>query len=148
MLLLDIVTVLCIGPLIGVEFAVSVFINPIVGRLEKSAQAQPIRMFAARLGKAMPPWYIVSLLLLIAGAVAHRGTQAGLLLMIASGLWVAVVLVTVLFLVPINNRMMRMDAASFNEGAQRDHARWDTVHRLRVAALAAAFCCVVVAWRL
>jgi hypothetical protein len=61
---LDIATTLCIGLLVGVELAVSVFINPVVWQFERAAQAEAIRLFASRLGKAMPPWYIVSLLLL------------------------------------------------------------------------------------
>jgi uncharacterized membrane protein len=145
---LDIVTTLCIGLLVGVELAVSAFINPVVWKLERAAQADAIRLFASRLGKAMPPWYVVSLLLLIAEAVVHRGKTAGLLLIIASVIWVLVILVTVLFLVPINNRMVQLNAESFTDEAKRQHTRWDTLHRLRVLALAVSLVCLLVANRL
>jgi len=63
--LLHIATILCIGLLIGVEFAVSAFINPVVWKLDLAAQAEAFRLFGRRLGRAMPPWYIASLLLLV-----------------------------------------------------------------------------------
>lgn len=145
---LDIVTTLCIGLLVGVELAVSVFINPVLWKIERAAQAEAIRLFASRLGKAMPPWYIVSLLLLLAEAVVHRGTAADFLLIIAYVIWVLVILVTVLFLVPINNQMVRLNAGTFTDEAQREHRRWDTLHRLRVLALAVSLVCLLIANRL
>jgi uncharacterized membrane protein len=145
---LDILSTLCIGLLVGVELAVSVFINPVVWKLERAAQAEAIRLFASRLGKAMPPWYVVSLLLLTAEAAGHRGKPAGLLLIIANVIWALVILVTVLFLVPINKRLVQLSAASFNDEAKREHTRWDTLHRLRVLALGVSFVCLVVANRL
>jgi hypothetical protein len=51
----------------------------------------------------------------------------------------------VLFLVPINNRMMRLDASSFPEESQREHRRWEALHRLRVAALVMAMVCFLLA---
>jgi hypothetical protein len=54
MLALNVVTTLCIGLLIGTEFAVSAFINPILRKLDSRAQASAIRLFAKRLGTAMP----------------------------------------------------------------------------------------------
>jgi len=48
MIVLDIVTAVCIGLLIGTEFAVSVFINPILRKLDDRAQAHAIRLFARR----------------------------------------------------------------------------------------------------
>jgi uncharacterized membrane protein len=141
---LDILTILCIGLLVGVEFSVSAFMNPVVWRLERSAQSEAIRMFAGRLGKAMPPWYIASLLLLIAEAIVHRGRPAGVLMIVASIVWAVVIVGTVLFLVPINNRMIRMDARSFTDEAKQDHARWDRLHRLRVLALGVSFVCFLV----
>jgi hypothetical protein len=51
---------------------------------------------------------------------------------------------TVLFLVPINNRMMLLDGA-MNAQAQHDHRTWDSLHRLRILALAAAAFCALIA---
>ncbi len=75
--LLDIVTTVCIGLLIGTEFAVAVFINPILRKLGAREELRAIRLFAAKLGAAMPFWYGVSLLLLIAEAIFRHG-ESGL----------------------------------------------------------------------
>jgi uncharacterized membrane protein len=147
-IVLDIVTAVCIGLLIGTEFAVSVFINPILCKLDERAQAHAIRLFARRLGGAMPFWYATSLLLLIAEAIIRRHESGHLLLFTAGVIWIAVILHTVLVLVPINNRMTRLDSNSFSLEAQRDHKKWDRLHRLRVVALVAAMVCFFVAIRI
>jgi uncharacterized membrane protein len=141
---LDIVAILCIGLLVGTELAVSVFINPVVWQLDERAQANAIRLFAVRLGKAMPFWYALSLIFLIIEAIVHR-RQAGLSLLIAACvIWTTVILLTLLFLVPINNRMMRLSTTSFPEAERQEHRKWDTRHRLRIAALSAAFLCFLI----
>lgn len=134
-LYLDILTILSVGLLIGTEFAVSVFINPILWRLEDRAQAFAVKAFAKMLGTAMPFWYAGSFLLLIAEAVLRR-TQAGFSLLIAScAVWAAVIVLTLLFLVPINNRIGALTDDVFSEAVKREHRRWDARHRLRVVAL-------------
>jgi len=136
--LLNIATILCIGLLIGAEFAVSAFINPVVWKLDHAAQATAFRLFGRRLGSAMPVWYIASLLLLLAETVTRRHESLALLLGIATALWGAAIALSLLSLVPINNRMVRMDADGFTESAQRELRKWDALHRVRVALLAVA----------
>ena len=143
--LLDVVTTVCIGLLIGTEFTVAVFINPILRKLGLREELRAIRLFAARLGSAMPVWCCVSFLLLIAEAIFRHG-EAGSLLVIAAGvIWALVIILTVLFLVPINNRLARVDPESPVEPALQEHGDWDTMHRWRVASLTAAMICFVVA---
>jgi hypothetical protein len=144
MMVLDIVTTVCIGLLIGTEFAVSAFINPILRKLNDGAQAQAIAMFAQRLGFVMPFWYVGSLLLLAAATVVRWHAGAALLIT-ACAIWVAVIVATLLVLVPINNRMMKLDAKAFPAEAQREHRKWDRLHRVRVGALTAAAVCFLVA---
>jgi uncharacterized membrane protein len=145
MMLLDVVTVLCVGLLIGTEFAVSAFINPVLRRLEDGTRAQAVGLFAKRLGFAMPFWYVGSFMLLIAGAAVRWHGVGDSLLVAACAIWAAVIVVTLLVLVPINNRMMRLDARAFPVEAQREHAKWDQWHRVRVGALAAAAVCFLIA---
>jgi uncharacterized membrane protein len=142
---LYIATTVCIGLMIGTEFAVSAFINPVLRRLEDRAQARAISLFATRLGWAMPFWYGLSLLLLVVEIVVERHEPGVALLIVASAIWLAVIVLTVLFLVPINNRMMLLDAASFPEEAQREHRRWTALHHLRVVALVVAMVCFLLA---
>jgi uncharacterized membrane protein len=143
--LLDVVTTVCIGLLIGTEFTVAVFINPILRKLEASEELRAISLFAAKLGTAMPFWYGVSLLLLIAELMSRHNESGFLLLIAASAIWAAVIVLTILFLVPINNRLTRVDPDAAVEPALNEHGRWDAMHRWRVAALTAAMVCFLIA---
>lgn len=136
--LLNIATILCIGLLIGTEFAASTFINPVVWKLDPAAQARAFRLFGSRLGTAMPVWYIASLLLLVWETITHRHEPRVGLLGIAIAFWIATIALSLLSLVPINNRMVRMDAEEFTESTQRDLRKWDSLHRVRVLILAVA----------
>lgn len=136
--LLNVATILCIGLLIGAELAVSLFVNPVLKQLDFRAQAEPIRLFARRLGTAMPGWYIASLLLLSTETIIHRREPVVVLLGVATGLWAVAIALSLLFLVPINNRMIQIDADRFTESAQREHRKWDSLHRLRVFVLGSA----------
>ena len=146
--LLDIVASVCIGLLIGVEFAVSVFINPILHKLSSREELRAIRLFASKLGRVMPYWYVLSLLLLVAEAIFRRGSYGTPLLVTAIGIWVVAILLTVLFLVPINNRLTRVDPDVAGPPAQtalQEHSRWDRMHRWRVVSLTAAMVCFLLA---
>ncbi len=86
----------------------------------------------------MPVWYIASLLFLLLEAIAHRHESLVVLLGVAIAIWGAAIAFSLLFLVPINNRMARMDTDGLTEAAQRDHRKWDALHRVRVFVLAVA----------
>lgn len=145
MTFLNTFTILCIGLLIGTEFSVSAFVNPILWKLEARAQAAAISLFARTLGTVMPFWYSLSLLLLIIEAAVRHHQSGELLLLTAIAIWVAVILLTILFLIPINNRMTRLNSDSFTEEARKAHKQWDTLHRVRIAALCAAMICFLLA---
>ena len=136
--LLNIATILCIGLLIGAELAVSAFINPVVWKLDLAAQATAFRLFGRRLGRAMPVWYIASLLLLAWETITHRHEPHAGLLGVAIAFWGAAIALSLLSLVPINNRMVRTDVDGFTESTQRELRKWESLHRLRVSFLAAA----------
>ena len=145
MIYLDIGTTVCIGLLIGAEFAVSVFINPVLQRLDTETRMKAISFFAKRLGTAMPFWYVASILLLIAEAALRWYSSSESLLITAGALWLAVIILTLIFLVPINNRMMKLVAGSSAETSLREHQTWELLHRGRVAALTAAMVCFLIA---
>lgn len=136
--ILNIATILCIGLLIGTELAVSVFVNLVLFKLDFAAQAEPMRLLGRRLGKAMPVWYIASLLLLLSEIVIHRRDSHVVLLGITVALWVAAIALSLVFLVPINNRMVRMDANGWTKSTQLELRKWDALHRVRVLGLAVA----------
>jgi uncharacterized membrane protein len=145
LLYLDLVTVISVGLLIGTEVCVSLFINPILWQLDESTQAKTVQLFAARLGRAMPFWYAASLILLAAETVLRRHETAEFLLLVSVLLWTVVILATILFLVPINNRMMKDAVRLPFAEMKRQHTRWDTLHRLRVLTLIVSMVCFLVA---
>ena len=137
--LIEIAALVLVGPLVGVEFGVAAFTNPIVAKLPDAAYRQ-VRSGGSRLlGAVMPFWYIGALVVLIAEAVLFRNA----LVIGAAALMAAAVLLSVTTLVPINNRIARWqtDADVTRELA----ARWDRLHGLRVALLAALWVLLVLA---
>jgi uncharacterized membrane protein len=138
MTILAVATIVSIGLMIGVEFAVSAFINPILWKLEQKAQSQAVQLFARKLGTVMPFWYGLNLILLIGEAIVLRDRPGVGLLGAAAGIWVAVIVFTLIFLVPINNRLADEHSSTPVERANREHKRWDRMHRARVLALGIA----------
>ena len=144
--ILDVTATICIGWMIGTEFAVSVFIGPVLAKLG-AAKAKATSLFAQRLGTAMPFWYALSLLFLIAETALRRHERGFTLLVLATAVWAAVIVLTIFLLVPINNRIARSESESFSENLQQEHRRWEMLHRGRVAALAVAMVCFCIGIR-
>ncbi len=136
--LLNITTILSIGLMIGTELAVSLFVNPVIGKLDNRARLAALRLFAARLGFAMPFWYCLNLLLLIAETFRLRRDSRFPLVGAATAMWAAVIVLTLFFLVPINNRLARLSPDAPTRETLDQHQKWDSMHRLRIAALATA----------
>ncbi len=135
---LDILTILCSGFMIGTELAVSAFINPVVWQLEDRVQAKALSLFAALLGKAMPVWYGVCLLLKLIEAFVRRHEPALPSLLIAAGLWIAVIIYSVTVLVPINNRIVVLESGALPAGWLQEPKKWDMLHRWRILFLTVA----------
>ena len=131
-------TIVSIGLLVGTEFAVSAFINPILAKLEPSAEAHATSLFAQKLGRVMPFWYGLDFVLLIMEGVIHRHNSGLGWLTTAPVLWAVVIVFTLLVLVPINNRIAAMDPKSYSDRLKHEHTTWDMLHRWRVFPQSAA----------
>jgi len=142
--ILGIATTVCIGLMTGVEFAVSAFINPVLAKLDDRTRVTVLRLFGAKLGFVMPFWYSLGFLLLLAEIFLHRHQPQLSLLCTAAGIWAAVIVFTLLFLVPINNRMLRLSDIPPRD-ALREYKRWDSMHRVRIAALTTAMILFLIA---
>jgi hypothetical protein len=136
--LLNVATTLCIGLLIGAEFAVSAFVNPVLFKLSLAARAEATRFFGRLLGTAMPFWYIASLLLLLSETILHLHKPLIVWLGVAVAFWCAAIALSLVSLVPINNRLVRMGTDGWSESAQREQRKWDDLHRVRVLFLGVA----------
>jgi uncharacterized membrane protein len=142
MLLLNILTILFTGLMIGNELAVSLFVNPVIWKLEERSQAKALSLFAGILGKIMPFWYAWCLALMIAETYLLRHRPGLTLLLIAVVIWIAIIVYTVTTLVPINDRIARL-ADGLPEGWRQEHKRWDMYHRWRILSLVIAMVCLV-----
>jgi uncharacterized membrane protein len=137
----DIGTATVVGLMAGNEFAVAAFVHPQLHKLSPSTHAQAATALAHVLGKAMPLWYGIALLLILGAAFEHRPISQGpgLFILLAAVLWAATIVFTITMLVPINNRIAKMDPQQPYEWWLQDRCRWDQLHQLRVALLIMAF---------
>jgi uncharacterized membrane protein len=136
---LSVVTATVFGIMVGVEFAVAVFVNPILLRLPAGAGIEARADGGRILGKVMPFWYIGSLLLIAALAAATWGGAAGWAAVAAAVLLALSVVMSLAWLVPINNRAATWTADNHPADWREQQQRWDRLHYARVALLVAAF---------
>lgn len=140
---LEVFTVVVLGVMVGVEFSVSFVVNPILNALPEDG-GQLGRAHGGRmLGALMPVWYVTSLVLVAAWAVAGWSREGTGLVVAAGGLLVLSVLMSVLLLVPINNRGRTWTPENRPADWKRQMKRWDRYHYVRVAVIIAAFALLV-----
>ncbi len=135
MQLLDGLTIFSTLLMVGVELAVSLFINPVIWKRDDQAMATEL---AGSLGRVMPFWYGSCLLLLAAEAFVRRHEAGETELMCAAVLWLFTIIYTIAVLVPINNRIAASTHTTPSFDWKRQHKRWDTLHRWRIGLLVIA----------
>ncbi|WP_353650245.1 DUF1772 domain-containing protein [Nakamurella sp. A5-74] len=142
--LISVVTVVIVGILVGAEFAVAVFVNPIFDRLPHNGGLAARTDGARLLGRVMPFWYIASVVLAVVTALAVAGS--GRWFWVAgAGLLLVSVLMSVTLLVPINNRVRRWSGSDFPADWREQVGRWDRLHFVRVAVITAGFVLMAIA---
>jgi hypothetical protein len=136
----DIATAAVAATMTGNEFAVAAFVHPQLRKLNDSAHAQMAQPLASALGKAMPLWYSLALALILGAAYEHRpvSSSSGVLIVLAAILWAITIVFTVTTLVPINNRIAKMNPQQPYPTWLQDRCRWDKLHRIRVELLIVA----------
>lgn len=140
-----IVAVLIAGVMVGVEFSVAVFVNPIFDRLPADGGIAARSDGAKVLGRVMPFWYIGSLLLVIWWVIAAWSDPRTWAAIVAGVLLVVTVIMSVLLLVPINDRVRTWSAGPVPDDWKQQMSRWDRMHQLRVAILVVAFTLLIFA---
>ncbi|WP_328540546.1 DUF1772 domain-containing protein [Streptomyces sp. NBC_00344] len=142
---LEVVTIVVIGMMVGVEFSVAFVINPILNGLPGDNGLRGRTHGARMLGAVMPFWYITSLVLVAVWAIAgwhHHGTG---LVVTAAALLILSVIMSLLLLVPINNRSKTWTTDDLPADWKEQMNRWDRFHYVRVAVIIAAFALLVAA---
>ncbi|MHB9854121.1 anthrone oxygenase family protein [Streptomyces krungchingensis] len=142
--ILAIVTVVVVGLMVGVEFAVAAFVNPILDRLPNDGGLAARSDGARVLGKVMPFWYIGSVALGAVWAASSWGDAEAGLVVTATALLVLSVLMSIALLVPINSRVAQWTRESVPADWRQQVGRWDRFHYVRVAVIVAAFVLLVV----
>lgn len=144
---LAVVTLVVVGVMVGVEFAVAVFVNPIFNRLPRESALAARGDGARILGRVMPVWYISSTVLAAVWAVLGWGQAQAVVWAVGlgAGLLVVSVVMSLVLLVPINSRVARWSAGDVPADWDRQLARWDRFHYVRVAVIVAAFALFAVA---
>lgn len=132
-------TLLVTGTLVGIELFVAVLLPRVLDPLPDTA-ALDTRVSGARLlGKVMPPWYITALVLtgVVAAIGLAAGERGGWAALAACATFVVATVLSIVLLVPINNRVRTWADGSAPPDWRSILARWERIHLLRVAVVAA-----------
>ncbi len=142
---LEVFTTVVVGLMVGVEFSVAFVINPILNALPEDS-GQLGRAHGGRmLGALMPVWYIGSLALVAVWAIAGWHHDGADLAVTAGALLLLSVIMSLLLLVPINNRGKTWTPENRPADWKQQMNRWDRYHYVRVAVIIAAFTLLVAA---
>lgn len=136
---LEVFTIVVVGVMVGVEFAVAFVINPILNALPDDSLLRGRAHGGRMLGAVMPVWYITSLVLVAVWAIAGWHHPGAGLIVTSAALLIASVIMSILLLVPINNRGKTWTAENRPKDWKQQMNRWDRYHYVRVAVLIAAF---------
>jgi uncharacterized membrane protein len=142
---LAVITATVFGVMVGVEFAVAVFVGPMLRRLPVGSWIEASADGARVLGRVMPFWYIGSLLLTAWLAAAKWGGPAGGAAVAAAALLVVSVVMSVTLLVPIASRSATWTADRHPADWREQQQRWDRLHYARVAIIVAGFVLTLIA---
>ncbi|MEU9664159.1 DUF1772 domain-containing protein [Streptomyces bobili] len=142
---LEVVTTVVVGVMVGVEFSVAFVMNPILNALPEDSRQLGQAHGGRMLGAVMPVWYIGSLALVAVWAVAGRHHPGTGLVVTAGALLLLSVVMSILLLVPINNRNKTWTPENRPADWKQQLQRWERFHYVRVAVIIAAFTLLVAA---
>jgi uncharacterized membrane protein len=142
---LAVIAATVLGTMVGVEFAVAVFVNPILLRLPAGPSIEARADGGRVLGRVMPFWYFASLILTVGLAAATWGDAAAGAAIAAAALLAVSVVMSIALLVPINNRSVTWTADNHPGDWREQQQRWDRLHYARVAILLAGLVLTLIA---
>jgi len=93
----------------------------------------------------MPPWYAAATTLGMLWSILVWGESRASLVIVATALLVLSVVMSVVLLVPINNRVAAWAGGGTPDDWQDQVGQWDRYHYVRVGVLVGAFVLLVVA---
>src|SRR5690349_20270177 len=132
---LEVVTTVVVGLMVGVEFSVAFVMNPIFNALPEDSNQQAHSHGGRMLGAVMPFWYIGSLVLAAIWAVAGWPPPGTGLVVTAAALLIVSVIMSILLLVPINNRNKTWTVENRPADWKEQLNRWNRFHYVRVGVI-------------
>ena len=104
---LNVVAIIFAGLMVGSELAIAAFVHPTLDRLPDGVHLPAASALAHVLGRFMPFWYILVVVLTLAEVAIlwHQSGRLPIWIATSSVLWMLAILYTVTALVPINNRI-------------------------------------------
>ncbi len=125
---------LCASLLVGNEFAIGVFINPLFGRLPEVPQAYATKESARIYGKVMPFWMITNfiLCLLLTFVVPEIYSDEWWFYLTATSLFVLVTVFSVIFPVPINTKITDWNPNNLPDDWRELRKRFNQYHFVRI----------------
>lgn len=144
---LELFSLLVLGLMCGSELNVAAFGHPVLNRQPLEAHILVRSSFAAMFGRVMPFWMAASALLnfLLLMPFVRLSQSARHFAEIAFAIQALAVVFSVIFPVPINNRIAKWTPQSLPRDWGALEHRWDIYHSFRTAALVLAFALLALA---
>jgi uncharacterized membrane protein len=144
--ILNTVAIIIAGLMVGSELAIAAFVHPTLTRLPDAVHLPAATALARVLGRFMPLWYGLVLLLTLAEVVIRWRQIGGLSiwLVTSASLWLSAIVYSISMLVPINNRIASWESGARPADWKISRNRWDQLHRWRVLLLTIAFAFLIV----
>jgi uncharacterized membrane protein len=143
---LNVITIIAAGLMVGNELAIALFVHPTLKRLADDVHLPAASALARVLGRYMPFWYGLVFLLTLAEVLLrwHLWGRWPVWIAVSAVLWVLAIVYTVATLVPINNRIASWAQPTPPADWKTFRKKWDLLHRWRVVLLTVAFGFLVV----
>jgi uncharacterized membrane protein len=137
----ELAALLVLGLMCGSELNVAAFGHPALNRQPLETHILVRSSFAAIFGRVMPYWMAASTLLnlFLLMPFVHLNQSAWRFAAIALAIQVCAVVFSIIFPVPINNRIAKWTPQTLPRDWGALEHRWDLYHSVRTAGLVAAF---------
>ncbi len=135
----EVATIVVVGILVGVEFSVAFIFNRIFHALPDDSNQLGRSHGGRMLGTLMPFWYTGSLVLSLIWALTDWGRDGTAFIVAGAAMLLLSVIMSVVLLVPINNRGKTWTPENRPADWKQQLRRWDRYHYVRVGVLIAGF---------
>ena len=147
--ILNVVSIILAGLMVGCELAIAAFVHPTLDKLPDAAHQPAASAIARVLGRVMPFWYNLTFLLALAEVVIrwHQSGRLPLVVATSAALWLLASIYSLIALVPVNNQITSWETSTPPPDWKAYRRTWDRHHRWRTLILTIAFAFLVVGVR-